>query len=109
MAEAPFVTRAQAALAAASARDSAAFDLQPSGVMRTGWRILHLLTRCATETVTPSGAAATRASQSRTGRAQLSADGADVSTIDATLANAWGVTARGADLIRAALDPLRRS
>src|SRR5688572_30501498 len=53
----PFVTRAQAALAVASARDPAAFDLQPAGVMRSGWRILHLLTHTAaagTPAVTPA-------------------------------------------------------
>jgi citrate synthase len=75
----PFVTRAQAALAAASARDSAAFDLQPPGVMRTGWRILNLLTRTAAASA-PAAA-----------------------TVDATLADAWGVKARGVDVIRAAL------
>jgi citrate synthase len=82
----PFVTRAQALLAAASAHDPAAFDLQPAGVMRTGWRILNLLTRTA---ATTSGAPAAAASRE--------------STIDATLAHAWGVKARGVDLIRAAL------
>lgn len=86
MLEAPFVTRAQAALAAASARDSAAFDLQPAGVMRTGWRILNLLARTAV--------AATTATAPRE---------STVTTIDATLADAWGVKARGVDLIRAAL------
>jgi citrate synthase len=75
----PFVTRAQAALAAASARDSAAFDLQPLSVMSTGWRILHLLTRTAAGAAVGTG------------------------TIDATLVQAWGVNARGVDLIRAAL------
>jgi citrate synthase len=78
----PFVTRAQALLATWSAQDPAAFDLQPAGVMRTGWRILNLLTRVAAAT-----AAAPRES----------------TTIDATLADAWGVKARGVDLIRAAL------
>jgi citrate synthase len=75
----PFVTRAQALLAAASAHDPAAFDLQPLSVMRTGWRILNLLTRTA------------------------SAAPPAEPTIDATLARAWGLKARGIDLIRAAL------
>jgi citrate synthase len=82
----PFVTRAQAILAAASAHDPAAFDLQPAGVMLTGWRVLNLLTRTA---VTTSAAPAAAPPES--------------TTIDATLANAWGVKARGVDLIRAAL------
>ncbi len=54
--------------------------------MRTGWRILHLLTR-------------TRPRPRRT-RGDC---GSGESTIDATLAHAWGVKARGVDLIRAAL------
>jgi citrate synthase len=104
MAAAPFVTRAQAALAAASARDSAAFDLQPAGVMRTGWRILNLLTRTAAKPlIVSSGAAAPRTNQAQARRAQPPSSSAAAATVDATLARAWGVKARGVDVIRAAL------
>jgi citrate synthase len=103
MAAAPFATRAQAALAAASARDSAAFDLQPAGIMRTGWRILNLLTHVTAETtVTSAAAAEPRGERAQAQRAQTSSAAA-AATIDATLAQAWGVKARGVDLIRAAL------
>jgi citrate synthase len=74
-----FVARAQAALAAASVRDHAAFDLRADGVTQTGWRILHLLMRAA--------------SMSR-----MSAP-----TIDQGLAHTWGVKARGTDVLRSAL------
>lgn len=77
----PFVARAQASLVAATAQDPAAFDLQPEGVMRTGWRILSLLAHTAAG----------------------SAPAAPASTIDEALAHAWGVKARGIDVIRAAL------
>jgi citrate synthase len=75
----PFVARAQALLAGASARDPLAFDLRATGVVLSGWRILELLTRTAMR----SGAAA--------------------ATIEQTLAAAWGVSARGVDLLRSAL------
>jgi citrate synthase len=75
----PFVARAQSTLAAASARDPLAFDLRPAGVALSGWRILALLTRTATRS--PASAA----------------------TIEQTLAQAWAVGARGADLLRSAL------
>ena len=74
-----FVARAQAALAAASVRDHAAFDLRPDSVTQTGWRILHLLTRTA-----------------RMSRASAP-------TIDQGLGHAWAVKARGADVLRSAL------
>ena len=74
----PFVSAAQAALALAGARDTLAYDLRPHAVAQTGWRILSQLAGVATGIDKPRG------------------------TIDATLANAWGV-ARAADLIRAAL------
>jgi len=75
----PFVPRAQAVLAAASVRDHAAFDLRDASVAHAGWRILHLLTRVA------------RLSRS------------SGPTIDQALSHNWGVTARGADVVRAAL------
>ena len=75
----PFVARAQAVLAAASVRDHAALDLRADSVARTGWRILHLLTRTAMPSPTSSP------------------------TIDRALAGAWGVKARGEDLLRRAL------
>jgi citrate synthase len=74
----PFVAAAQAALALDGARDTLAYDLRPHAVAQTGWRIAWQLASVATGIDTPRG------------------------TIDATLANAWGVT-RAADLIRAAL------
>jgi citrate synthase len=75
----PFVPRAQAVLAAASVRDHAAFDLRAASVVHAGWRILHLLTRIARLSRT-SGP-----------------------TIDQALAHAWGVPARGVDVVRSAL------
>jgi citrate synthase len=74
----PFVAAAQAALALAGAQDTLAYDLRPHAVSQTGWRIAWQLAGVATGVDRPRG------------------------TIDATLANGWGVT-RGADLIRAAL------
>jgi citrate synthase len=74
----PFVPAAQAALSLAGARDTLAYDLRPHAVAQTGWRIAWQLAGVATGIDTPRG------------------------TIDATLANAWGV-ARAAGLIRAAL------
>jgi citrate synthase len=76
-ADAPFVARAQAALALAAPGDPLAYDLRPHAVARTGWRILHLLGHVAAG---PSGER----------------------TIDAALAASWGVS-RHVDLIRAAL------
>jgi citrate synthase len=75
----PFVARAQSALAAASARDPIAFDIRPGRVAACGWRILHLLARAVT--------------RSRP----------EAPTIDQSLARAWGVRSRGADLLRSAL------
>src|SRR5690606_33647865 len=74
----PFVSRAQAALAVAAARDPAAYDFRPHAVAQTGWRILHLLA---------SVAAGAHAGER---------------PIDAALAHGWKVPAR-ADLLRAAL------
>src|ERR1700722_10696639 len=74
----PFVAAAQSALALAGAHDALAYDLRPHAVAQTGWRILSLLAGVATGIDKPRD------------------------TIDATLANGWGV-ARAADLIRAAL------
>jgi citrate synthase len=75
---ATFVAAAQAALALAGARDTLAYDLRPHAVAQTGWRIIWQLAGVVTRIGTPHD------------------------TIDAALANAWGVT-RAADLIRAAL------
>jgi citrate synthase len=73
-----FVTRAQAALALASAHDPRAFDVRRDTVVETGWRILDLMV----------GAVAQPAPDE---------------SIDATLARAWGVRGWGQDVIRAAL------
>jgi citrate synthase len=74
----PFIVRAQAGLAMASANDARAFDLRRDAVVETGWRLLDLLV----------------GSVSSTAREQ---------TIDATLARAWSVRSHGGDVIRAAL------
>jgi citrate synthase len=81
-----FVAAAQAALALAAAADPLAFDLRPRAVVQAGWRILWQLARVAAggkPAATKAGAGAG-------------------STIDATLAAAWGVP-RSVDLVRAAL------
>ncbi len=75
----PFVARAQAVLASASVQDHAAFDLRAGSVPHAGWRILHLMTRTVT-------------------MARYSAP-----TVDQALGQAWGLTARGVDLLRSAL------
>lgn len=75
---ATFVSRAQAALASASATDAHAFDLRPEAVVRSAWRILDLLV----------GVAAPRARGER---------------IEAALARGWRVYAGAEDVIRAAL------
>ena len=75
----PFIARAQATLAVASARDPRAFDLRPEGVAITGGRILALLSGAAARTRMPEP------------------------TVDQTLARAWGTGSRGAELLRAAI------
>jgi citrate synthase len=75
----PFTARAQSMLAAAGAGEATAFDLRPRTVALAGSRILRLLTSAAI------GA--------RAGAA----------TVDATLARAWKVGDRGAEVLRAAL------
>ena len=75
----PFVARAQSMLAAAAARDPAAFDLRSPSVALTGRQILRLLTRAA-----------------------MNSEPRD-ETVDAALAREWNVGARGVDLVRAAL------
>jgi citrate synthase len=75
----PFAARAQSMLAVAAAHDPLAFDLRSSSVAATGLRILRLLTWAA------------------------SGDDPGARTIDATLARAWKVGARGVDVVRAAL------
>ncbi|MBN1238888.1 MAG: citrate synthase family protein [Gammaproteobacteria bacterium] len=74
----PFVARAQAALARASAEDPAAYDLRPQATARTGWRIVELL--------------ATVAAPARGGDR----------TIDEALAHGWDVPDAAA-LLRAAM------
>lgn len=74
----PFIAGAQAALALAGANDPLAYDLRPRAVAQAGWRIVWQLARMAAGTAKPR------------------------ETIDATLAEGWGV-ARNADVIRAAL------
>jgi citrate synthase len=75
---APFVSRAQMALAREAGNHSLGYDLRPRAVARTGWRILRMLTAVAANG--HSGG----------------------STIDSTLALAWGVpSAEG--LLRSAL------
>lgn len=74
-----FVGRAQSALAAASARDSHAFDLQSARAALCGWKIVRLLADVAT------------------------GPGREAPTIDRALARAWGVSGRGTELLRAAL------
>src|SRR2546422_5631429 len=75
----PFIARAQSMLAAASARDTLAFDLRGASVALTGWQILQLLTRAAT-------------GSQEGGR-----------TIDHVLAGAWNLGARSVDVIRSSL------
>jgi citrate synthase len=75
----PFIARVQALLASASVQDHGAFDLRADSVSDTGWRILRLLTRAAA----PSAATS--------------------STTDQALGHAWGVKAKGVDLLRSAL------
>jgi citrate synthase len=74
---APFLVRAQAMLALASADDDQAFDLRQDAVVRTAWRILDLLVA-----------------------AEVSRDRR---SIDVALARGWHVRAGGESLIRAAL------
>jgi citrate synthase len=74
----PFVAAAQAALALAGAHDPLAYDLRSHAVARTGWRIVWRLAGVAAGIDQPCD------------------------TIDATLANGWGVP-RAADLLRTAL------
>jgi len=73
----PFILRAQATLALASAGDHQAFDLRREAVVRTGWRILDLLVQ-------------TEAARGK-------------EPIDLALARAWRVRAVGEDVLRAAL------
>ncbi len=73
----PFILRAQATLALASAVDHQAFDLRPDAVVRTGWRILDAMV----------GVEAAR------GRG----------SIDVALARGWRLRAGAQDIVRAAL------
>ena len=73
----PFIVRAEATLALASAADHQAFDLRPDAVARTGWRILDLLV--GVEVSRGRGA------------------------IDVALARGWRLRTGAEDVIRAAL------
>jgi len=74
---APYIVRAQATLALASASDHQAFDLRPEAVARTGWRILDSMV--GLETARRRG------------------------SIDIALARGWQLRAGAEDVIRAAL------
>lgn len=74
---APYIVRAQATLALASAGDHQAFDLRPEAVARTGWRILDAMV--GVETPRRRG------------------------SIDIALARGWRLRAGAEDVIRAAL------
>lgn len=76
----PFAPRAQAMLAAASALDRVAFDLRAESVAHCGWRIIRLLTAAAVgKTVSAPHA------------------------LERILARAWGLDAKGAEVLRMAL------
>lgn len=77
-AEAPFISRAQVALATVGGRNALGYDFRPHSVARTGWLILNMLTSVAAGNDSREGA------------------------IDSRLATAWGVPA-AATLIRSAL------
>jgi citrate synthase len=81
----PYIARTQCLLAAAAAGDPHVFDLRPQQVTSTGARILHLVTRAATDAPASDGTSA----PSR--------------TTDVALGRTWGVSARGADILRTAL------
>jgi citrate synthase len=111
-----FVPRAQTLLARAAAHDPLGFDLRAESVAATGWRILDLLTRAAalphaapsataSASATAAAAAAARPHGTRpsTSRVVARASAAAATTVDETLAHAWGVSARGVDLLRSAL------
>jgi citrate synthase len=81
----PYIARTQCLLAAAAADDPHVFDLRPQQVASTGTRILHLVTRAAIDA--PSSGGTSTPSP----------------TTDVALGRAWGVSARGADILRTAL------
>jgi citrate synthase len=76
---APFVARAQSALAAAAVDDPLAMDLRPATVAATGAKILRLLAITAT------------------GTSRINA------SVDAALARKWAIGTKGAEVVRAAL------
>jgi citrate synthase len=82
----PFVARAQAMLAVAATRDPAACDLRPPNVVRIGARILGLLTSAVTRVREP-------------GARQSDVEG---SSVAGSLAHAWNVGPRGAEILQAA-------
>jgi citrate synthase len=81
----PYIARTQCLLAAAAAGDPHVFDLRPQHVASTGARILHLVTRAATDMPSSDGTSTPSP------------------TTDVALGRAWGVSARGADILRTAL------
>lgn len=105
----PFIPRAQSMVAVASTHDPLACDLRPDSVALTGWRIVDLLTRAASEArgLDPRSSVArgldARSSEAR-GLDARSLDGrAPTSPIDERLARTWGVRRGGGDILRAAL------
>jgi citrate synthase len=92
---APFVARAQSMLAAAAVDDPLAMDLRPANVAATGSKILRLLAMTAT------GTSRINAPRLRSGQASRLRSGQ--ASVDAALAREWGVGAKGAEVIRAAL------
>jgi citrate synthase len=77
--DAPFIARTQRLLALASARDAGIGDVRPASTARSGRAILRLVTAAATGSADAAG------------------------TLDQTLARAWRIGGRGADILRAAL------
>lgn len=75
----PFIARAQAMLSAAAAQDPKALDLRPPRIVRTGTRILGILTSAATDTAVAG------------------------TTVEAAIARAWRVGDQAAGILRAAL------
>ena len=88
---ATFIQRVQMTLAAAAAEDPGAADLRPPSVVRSGWRMLRLLTDVA------AGPRASRALAAHT------RGGTAGEAIDARLARSWRLPAADGSMLRAAL------
>jgi citrate synthase len=78
-----FAARAQSMLAAAASDDPLAFDVRPPNVIRTGFRIVHLLAQAAAPGAMRAGAAGER--------------------LHVSLARAWNVKRPAEDVLRATL------